>query len=333
MVSTSGGGQSDLRSPADLADLARTAGAENGLDLEPGRLVDSGWDNRVLICEAAPMGGSEAARTWILRFPRRPEVIPEVDRERKLLGLLAGRLPVAVPLWEIDTVVDGQVVVGYRALAGSPAGREPRGDGDFDLSISNPPPDAYRETLVAALIALHAIDPGVVIAATGEPAPDPHASRARARGLVERFAVELPLPVLLADHWRRQLDDDGLWRVPTVLRHADVHPEHTLVDDAGAITGIIDWTDAGLGDPAADFLDARHAFGSAFGDRLVAEYLAAGGVGDTGLRDRVELLQSIGPLGTLQYGVDVDRPAHARRATQRIDDMAARLAATGTPLP
>ena len=106
MVSTPGGGQSDLRSPADLADLARTAGAENGLDLGPGRLVDSGWDNRVLICEAAPMGGSEAARTWILRFPRRPEVIPEVDRERKLLGLLAGRLPVAVPLWEIDTVVD-----------------------------------------------------------------------------------------------------------------------------------------------------------------------------------------------------------------------------------
>ena len=129
------------------------------------------------------------------------------------------------------------------------------------------------------------------------------------------------------------MDDDRLWGYPTVLRHGDVHPEHTLVDADGAVVGIIDWTDAGLGDPASDFLDPRHAFGGAFGDRLLAAYLAAGGVADPALSRRVVLLQSMGPVPSFLYGLDADRPAIAERGRQRIAAMAGRLEQFGTPLP
>lgn len=49
---------------------------------------------------------------------------------------------------------------------------------------------------------------------------------------------DLPLP---------GTDDDG----PVVL-HADLKGEHLLVDGAGGLTAVLDWSDAGTGDPALD---------------------------------------------------------------------------------
>ncbi|MEV6234178.1 aminoglycoside phosphotransferase family protein [Saccharopolyspora shandongensis] len=37
-----------------------------------------------------------------------------------------------------------------------------------------------------------------------------------------------------------------------VLLHADLKGEHLLVDESGAISGVLDWTDAETGDPATD---------------------------------------------------------------------------------
>ncbi|MEV0702753.1 aminoglycoside phosphotransferase family protein [Saccharopolyspora sp. NPDC050389] len=37
-----------------------------------------------------------------------------------------------------------------------------------------------------------------------------------------------------------------------VLLHADLKGEHLLVDESGAISGVLDWTDAEIGDPATD---------------------------------------------------------------------------------
>lgn len=38
-----------------------------------------------------------------------------------------------------------------------------------------------------------------------------------------------------------------------VFCHNDLGAEHILVDDTGAVTGVIDWTDAAVADPAVDF--------------------------------------------------------------------------------
>jgi aminoglycoside phosphotransferase (APT) family kinase protein len=62
-----------------------------------------------------------------------------------------------------------------------------------------------------------------------------------------------------------------------VLIHGDLHIRHLLVDvtSAGArATGVIDWGDVGIGDPAVDLSfgyaafagDARRAFLDAYGD-------------------------------------------------------------------
>jgi macrolide phosphotransferase len=318
------GPQSEGRTWEDLAQVARRAAPTLGLN--PTRLVENGWDNRVLFADDA--GGQR----WVFRFPRRDDVLPDTARERKILGLIRDRLPVAVPDWRIDTVVDGQVVIGYPALPGEPAGYEPLGDGDFSFTIAVPPSDAYPASLGAALAALHTVDPAEVAGVLGEQVPTPDRARKRWREHLQRAGDLAAVPDKLAAYWAGRLDDDRLWHYRPVLRHGDVHPEHTLVDAAGTLTGIIDWTDAGLGDPATDFLDPRHAFGPDLGDRLLADYLSSGGIADDALGERVVLLQSLGPVPSLLYGLDTGRPAIADRARQRIATMAARLADTGTPL-
>src|SRR5262249_32303112 len=36
------------------------------------------------------------------------------------------------------------------------------------------------------------------------------------------------------------------------LLHLDLHPLNVLVDDTGAVTGVIDWANAAVGDPVLD---------------------------------------------------------------------------------
>jgi aminoglycoside phosphotransferase (APT) family kinase protein len=54
----------------------------------------------------------------------------------------------------------------------------------------------------------------------------------------------------LQDNVRRQ---PAAFPGPLRLTHDDVSPEHLLVDpDTGELAGILDWSDAALGDPARD---------------------------------------------------------------------------------
>src|SRR5215217_4288335 len=77
---------------------------------------------------------------------------------------------------------------------------------------------------------------------------------------------------------------------PTVVCHGDLHVRHLLVDDAGALTGVIDWGDLCRGDPSVDLslvwslLPARDAFLAAYGPvsddqllraRVIALFLCA----------------------------------------------------------
>ena len=53
--------------------------------------------------------------------------------------------------------------------------------------------------------------------------------------------------------WLRKLEP-GVGLAPTVFTHNDLHAANTMVDPSTlALTGVIDWGDAGWGDPVSDF--------------------------------------------------------------------------------
>lgn len=295
-------------SPRALATLATRAAGET---VEPARVVETGFDHRVLL---ARHGDTD----WVFRFPRRPDVLPDLARERRILALLRTTdLGVAVPDWQVDTTVDGFPVVGYPAVPGRPAGEEPRSDGDFVLAVDLPLGRGFVDRLGAALAAVHAIPSSQVAAGLGGAAVS-------LREMREHHLEVVTVPTGLERHWRGQLADDRWWTTPPTLVHGDVHPGHTLVDGSGDLTGLLDWTDGGWGDPAVDFVDTLHCYGSATTVRLIEAYRAAGG-DSTDLFPRVQVLQGLGVLKAAHDAVVAGRGDIVDRMRSRMADLAAQL--------
>lgn len=58
-----------------------------------------------------------------------------------------------------------------------------------------------------------------------------------------------------------------------LLMHHDMSPEHLIVDAAtGDLAGILDWTDAILGDPARDFVALVAWRGWSFAEEVLRRY-------------------------------------------------------------
>jgi aminoglycoside phosphotransferase (APT) family kinase protein len=100
------------------------------------------------------------------------------------------------------------------------------------------------------------------------------------------------------------LDEDAHFRFPDVLVHDDLGPAHILVKATGDLAGVIDWGDAGPGDPASDFAwILPHALG--IGERALAAY---GGSPDPTFRDRVRFYDALGPWYEVTHGLDTEQP-------------------------
>ena len=95
--------------------------------------------------------------------------------------------------------------------------------------------------------------------------------------------------------------------------HADLGAEHIL-EAGGAISGIIDWSDAAVTDPALDLALIYRDFGPAFLDEVLITY---GRDGDD-LRERVTFFARCAALKDLAYGRATDRRAHRRAAEHAI---------------
>lgn len=87
-----------------------------------------------------------------------------------------------------------------------------------------------------------------------------------------------------------------------VFSHNDLGIEHVLVDpDAWTVTGVIDWSDAAITDPARDFGLLYRDLGPAALDRALAGYRPGVGVGE--IRARAGFYARCGVLEDMAYGL------------------------------
>lgn len=209
--------------------------------------LGEGWDNT-----AYRVNG-----VYVFRFPRRQIAVRCLELEARALATLAPRLPLPVPIPEFIGVPSEAFpwpFVGHRMIPGRPAS---------DARLGTSQRAALAEPLAHFLRALHAIP--VEEAARLGAGPDPFqrldlAPRlARARDILDELA-------------RRRLVDDArpLWsalqaapalyapRADTLV-HGDLYARQLLVDGEGRLSGVIDWGDLHVGNPAVDFAVA-HSF-------------------------------------------------------------------------
>ena len=219
--------------------------------------------------------------------------------ESLLLGVLSERLSTPVPRPEL--VSSDPVLVGYRKLAGRP--------------LRSPVPLRLAGDLARFLAELHALPI--------EDVPLPTADwRAGLHELVEEFRRDA-VPLLAAAERPRaeamfaayETKESNFAFRPAVV-HADVGPEH-LLTDGERLTGVIDWSDAMIGDPAIDLAWLLNGAGEEFAAELSARL-------DLGLDDpmrrRALFFHRLGPWHEVTYGLSVGGPDLVRSGLEGVRD-------------
>ncbi len=111
----------------------------------------------------------------------------------------------------------------------------------------------------------------------------------------------------------RFLGDGGSARAPRALVHGDISMAHVLASRDGALSGVIDWGDAMIADPAFDLAGLLSGSGPLRGfrrrflQRVIASYARGGAAAallarDHGLGRRIAFYGALEPLYQVRYG-------------------------------
>ncbi|MBN6192741.1 aminoglycoside phosphotransferase family protein [Aneurinibacillus sp. BA2021] len=166
---------------------------------------------------------------------RRSADLEAVDREVELLTTLARTTSVPTPTPELHEAERG--TFAYRRLRGTPLiHRRERGSKNVQRALIDVL-SAFREALPVTRLPVdrYPNEEWHRDAVQTYRSVRSHLSAEQAR-LVRAFLDESPPPT----------------RSLIIAQHNDLGAEHILVDDRGHVTGVIDWTDAALTDPARD---------------------------------------------------------------------------------
>ena len=167
---------------------------------------------------------------------------PSVEREALLLEALASRVSIQIPKPRFADADAG--VLAYERIPGRPLlGRDP------------PPGTAQR--LGRFLRELHGVEIESVRGILATEVADP-----------SQWLEDLDGPHVLVRLVRATRPPPSDRRV---VAHADLGAEHILELD-GTLTGVIDWSDAAITDPALDFARLLRDFGPSFLEQLLGAY-------------------------------------------------------------
>jgi aminoglycoside phosphotransferase (APT) family kinase protein len=253
-------------------------------------------------------------RRWVVRAPRRAAASAVLDVERALLPLLATRLPVPVPLpaGYADLPGGGRAVV-YRYLEGQP----------LDPATLTPGPGLAAH-VGQVLAALHDTPPDLV-EDMGLPAYEADEYRQRRLAEVDRAAATGAVPTALLGRWERALEQVAQWRFAATLVHGDLSGEHLLVD-AGRVSGVVDWDEARVADPADDLAFVTVGAPEHVVDTVLEAYAQARAEPpDRHLLTRAGLAAELALARWLLGGVDADDAGVVDQASAALRDLAARL--------
>jgi aminoglycoside 2''-phosphotransferase len=225
------------------------------LHIETVRFNQEGQYNEVLVVN----------ETLIFRFARYPVAVQTLQREVMLLRAIRDHLPLPIPnpiYQNLTTQVVGKAFMGYEMLPGTPLRRS---------QFQTVGPTGRRRLarqLASFLHTLHGIPVTqlgpVELLANG----DTHESYADLYGRIRQHLfphMRHDAQEQVAHHFESFLNEPAAWAFEPRLRHGDFGIGNLLFDsETQAMTGIIDFSFAGLGDPATDFAALLASFGETF---------------------------------------------------------------------
>ena len=222
-----------------------------------------------------------------------------VERETALLEIVSRVSPVPVPQVVAAEPEAGLIV--FRRLAGTSLLDRPPAD-----------PPAFAESLAEFVASIHAVPRSVVECLVG---PDEYPLEAYQS---EAFDWMNDVAAYLTEAQRHSVELFLASPAPPESRrrtfcHNDLGAEHVLAaEDRSALTGIIDWSDAAIADPARDVGRLLRDFGLGLAEAV----LRRTGCGDDVLT-RATFYARVALLEDLAYGIQTSRSEHVAHALGR----------------
>ena len=247
-----------------------------GLDHGGVHLISGGWSYWTFEVELRGQDGQDESfePPWIFRFPRNLVVAGNLQKEQAVLPVVAQRVEFAVPRFEHAGNWNGQPYAGYRRIPGRPLSGHPFAGCKLA--------DEAAGSIAAALSSLHDIPTSLVAEACTEAcAVEPTVDAWRQRYHALRDEVRVRVSPLLNSRVRdavergfnRFLDEELATLKEVALVHCDLGCEHILIgDDGTAVTGVIDFEDATIGDPTIDFVGIYVTYGMEAVERVRVSY-------------------------------------------------------------
>lgn len=245
--------------------------------------------------EGADHVAYRVAGRLIVRFAKE---VDDVEREARLLRAVARVSPLAVPAPAFTDAEAG--CLAYALLPGVTLLRLPAAERANHGAAS---------ALGGFLAALHA-DSSIrdLVDTDHRPAAE---WLDEAREIHASVAGEIP--AVYAPRIRGFLDTPPAFDdVRLVFSHNDLGIEHVLVEPrTGRVTGVIDWSDAAVTDPATDFGRLARDLGPASLDAALAAY---GAGDDVALRERAWFYARCLLLEDLAYGLETGEAAYVEKS-------------------
>jgi aminoglycoside phosphotransferase (APT) family kinase protein len=265
---------------------ARQAVQGCGLAADDVRIVAAGWDNTVVLVDD----------DWVFRFPRREIALPGIDREIALLPRLAPQLSLPIPVPEHVGVYGDPPwrFWGARHLPGT------------ELKVADQVGVEVGRSLGRFVAELHALPADSSLPVDPFGRADAVSRAVRARDVMADLRATDPSLDGLDDPAVERVLAAGEAAVPpptdTVLSHGDLYSRHVLVDEDGAVAGVIDWGDLCMAPRSVDLSVAYSALAGPAREAFFAEY---GPVDDdTELRARVMALFSTASVAAYARELD-----------------------------
>lgn len=227
---------------------------------------------------------------WHALFPQSPEAADRLRVMASLMPHVRGFVSPAIPIWEVSVESDNWKR-SWRA-ARRPEGQPLRPD----LIV-----DQNRERLVRDLANFfHELHGFSVERARGFGVASFRAWRDQHEALSLRSRAILRPLLSWSDMtwtrrwWSRFLDDDALWKIEPSLVHGAISSERMLVDPlVQELSGVTDWQELSVADPALDFAALIDEYDTELGWRIVEQYGSLGSVADASLFRRIRLQQTV----------------------------------------
>lgn len=285
---------------------------KHGLTLKDDTLVfnESGLD--FLAVFASDQHGDE----WVLRLPRREDVMLRTKVEKQALDLVNEYITsFQSPNWSIYT----DELIAYKKLDGVPAGTIDHEIQNYvwEIDINNVP-DCFHGTLGKVLAELHAI-PKDKVAESGLVVQTSEEVRQSMKERMDAVKIKLGVGESLWNRWQTWLNDDELWPMETGFVHGDIHAGHILIDGVGNVTGLIDWTEAKVTDISNDFVFHYKAFGEEGLESLIKAYKEAGGYYWPKMKEHIIELVAAYPVAIAEFALMSGVAEYEQMAKQALE--------------